>query len=171
MNQYLAQLEQLAVPLAIAAVIFVFSLLSFGVWASRIRQVRAEVVGLDARLGAHQGSSREALALAETKTTDNELKFLLRETEAGLIDLPSQHGVRQGPGQRVTTMVRGLAAATAAAISARQQSSISARRAGWADGSGWIGVRPSGKGRKATSPTAARPGQAWGPTGAARAAT
>jgi hypothetical protein len=43
MNQYLAQLEQLAVPLAIAAVIFVFSLISFGVWASRIRQVRAEV--------------------------------------------------------------------------------------------------------------------------------
>ncbi len=92
MNQYLAQLEQLAVPLAIAAVIFVFSLISFGVWASRIRQVRAEVVALDARLGAHKGSSREALALAETKTSDNELKFLLRETEAGLIDLPSQHG-------------------------------------------------------------------------------
>jgi len=97
MNQYLAQLEQLAVPLAIAAVIFVFSLISFGVWASRIRQVRAEVVALDARLGASQGSSREALALAETKTTDNELKFLLRETEAGLIDLPTQHGVSQGP--------------------------------------------------------------------------
>ena len=68
MNQYLAQLEQLAVPLAIAAMIFVFSLISFGVWASRIRRVRTEVVGLDARLGAHQGSSREALALAETKT-------------------------------------------------------------------------------------------------------
>jgi len=101
MNQYLAQLEQLAVPLAIAAVIFVFSLISFGVWASRIRQVRAEVVALDARLGAHKGSSREALALAETKTSDNELKFLLRETEAGLIDLPSQHGpnhnLNQGP--------------------------------------------------------------------------
>jgi methyl-accepting chemotaxis protein len=96
-NQYLVQLEQLAVPLAIAAVIFVFSLISFGVWASRIRRVRAEVVGLDTRLGAHKGSSREALALAESKTTDDELKFLLRETEAGLIDLPTQHGVSQGP--------------------------------------------------------------------------
>ena len=73
------------------------SLISFGVWASRIRRVRAEVVALDARLGAHKGSSREALALAETKTTDEELKFLLRETEAGLIDLPTQHGVSQGP--------------------------------------------------------------------------
>jgi predicted nucleic acid-binding Zn-ribbon protein len=97
MNQYLAQLEQLAVPLAIAAVIFVFSLMSFGVWASRIRRVRAEVVALDARLGTSKGSSREALALAETQTTDNELKFLLRETEAGLIDLPTQHGLSQGP--------------------------------------------------------------------------
>ena len=97
MNPYLAQLEQLAVPLAIAVAIVVFSLLSFGVWVSRIRQVRAEVVALDARLGAHQGSSREALALAENKTADAELKFLLRETEAGLIDLPTQHGVSQGP--------------------------------------------------------------------------
>ena len=66
MNPYLAQLQQLAVPLAIAAMIFIFSLLSFGVWASRIRRVRAEVVALDARLGASQGSSREALALAES---------------------------------------------------------------------------------------------------------
>ena len=97
MNPYLAQLDQLAVPLVIAAMIVVFSLVSFGVWASRIRKVLAEVVALDARLGAHQGSSREALALAETKTGDDELKFLLRETEAGLIDLPSQHGVSQGP--------------------------------------------------------------------------
>jgi hypothetical protein len=97
MNPYLTQLEQLAVPLAIAAVIVVFSLISFGVWASRIRHVRAEVVALDARLGAHKGSSREALTLAESKTTDEELKFLLRETEAGLIDLPTQHGVSQGP--------------------------------------------------------------------------
>ena len=39
----------------------------------------------------------KALALAESKTTDDELKFLLRETEAGLIDLPTQHGVSQGP--------------------------------------------------------------------------
>ena len=97
MNPYLAQLEQLAVPLAIAVAIAVFSLLCFGLWVSRIRQVRSEVVALDARLGAHQGSSREALALAETKTADAELKFLLRETEAGLIDLPTQHGMSQGP--------------------------------------------------------------------------
>jgi predicted nucleic acid-binding Zn-ribbon protein len=95
-NPYLAQLDQLAVPLIIAAVIFVFSLISFGVWAARIRQVRKEVVALDARLGASKGSSREALSQAESKTTDTELKFLLRETEAGLIDLPTQHGVSQG---------------------------------------------------------------------------
>ncbi len=99
MNQYLAQLEQLAVPLAIAAVIFVFSLISFGVWASRIRRVRAEVVALDARLGASKGSSREALTLAESKTADEELKFLLRETEAGLIDLPAQHGANHNLNQ------------------------------------------------------------------------
>jgi predicted nucleic acid-binding Zn-ribbon protein len=97
MNQYLAQLEQLAVPLAIAAVIFVFSLISFGVWASRIRQVQSEVVGLNRRLTTSDASSREALTLAESETADKELKFLLRETEAGLIDLPTQHGVRQGP--------------------------------------------------------------------------
>ncbi|MFY8179382.1 MAG: hypothetical protein ACOVKR_08215 [Limnohabitans sp.] len=97
MNQYLAQLEQLAVPLAIAAVIVVFSLISFGVWASRIRQVQSEVVGLNGRLASNNGSSREALTLAESETDDDELKFLLRETEAGLIDLPTQHGVRQGP--------------------------------------------------------------------------
>ncbi len=97
MNQYLAQLEQLAVPLAIAAVIVVFSLISFGVWASRIRHVQSEVEGLNARLASSQGSSREALALAESDTSDEELKFLLRETEAGLIDLPTQHGVSQGP--------------------------------------------------------------------------
>ena len=97
MNQYLLQLEQLAVPLAIAAVIVVFSLISFGVWAWRIRQVRADVVGLDARLQSSKGSSRDALTLAEAQTTDIELKFLLRETEAGLIDLPTQHGMSPGP--------------------------------------------------------------------------
>ncbi len=96
-NLYLDQLEQLAIPLAIAAVIFVFSFISFGIWAARIRHVRAEVVALDARLGASKGNSREALTLAQNKTTDNELKFLLRETEAGLIDLPTQHGVNPGP--------------------------------------------------------------------------
>mgnify|MGYP000022202221 CR=1 FL=1 len=42
MNQYLAQLEQLAVPLLIAALIFVFSIASFGVWASRIRKVNQQ---------------------------------------------------------------------------------------------------------------------------------
>ncbi len=96
-NLYLDQLEQLAIPLAIAAVIFVFSFISFGIWAARIRHVRVEVVALDARLGASKGNSREALTLAQNKTTDNELKFLLRETEAGLIDLPTQHGANPGP--------------------------------------------------------------------------
>ena len=89
---YLAQLQQLAVPLAIAAVIVVFSLLSFGVWASRIRAVRGAVQQLHQSLARSSGNGRAALHQAQASTTDPALKFLLRETEAGLIDLPATSG-------------------------------------------------------------------------------
>jgi hypothetical protein len=89
---YLAQLQQLAVPLAIAAVIVVFSLLSFGVWASRIRAVRVAVQQLHQSLARSSGNGRAALHQAQASTTDPALKFLLRETEAGLIDLPATSG-------------------------------------------------------------------------------
>ncbi|MFZ9533492.1 MAG: hypothetical protein ACO29D_08455, partial [Ilumatobacteraceae bacterium] len=46
--------------------------------------------------GAHR-SGGEEVRHSESKTSDAELQFLLRETEAGLIDLPTQHGVSQGP--------------------------------------------------------------------------
>jgi signal transduction histidine kinase len=92
MNPYLAQLEQMAVPLAIAVLIFVFALLNFWRWTTRIASVRNQVRELNSWLASATGSSREALLKAERQTQDDELKFLLRETEAGLIDLPAQQG-------------------------------------------------------------------------------
>jgi hypothetical protein len=92
MNPYLAQLEQMAVPLAIAVLIFVFALLNFWRWTARITRVRQQVRELNSWLAAATGSSRDALLKAERQTHDDELKFLLRETEAGLIDLPAQQG-------------------------------------------------------------------------------
>ena len=92
LHPYLAQLQELAVPLAIAALIVLFSVISFTVWATRIRRVRSAVNQLDASLANNTLSSRSALDSAEKKTQDPELKFLLRETLAGLIDLPSSKG-------------------------------------------------------------------------------
>ena len=92
MNPYLAQLEQMAVPLAIAVLIFVFALLNFWRWTTRIARVRNQVRELNSWLASATGSSRDALLKAERQTQDDELKFLLRETEAGLIDLPAQQG-------------------------------------------------------------------------------
>lgn len=93
LNPYLAQLQQLAIPLAIAAVIVVFSLLSFGIWTSRIRAVRVAVRQLHQSLGRNSSSNgRAALHQAQANTPDPALKFLLRETEAGLIDLPAAPG-------------------------------------------------------------------------------
>ena len=92
LHPYLAQLQELAVPLAIAALIVLFSVISFTVWATRIRRVRSAVNQLDASLADNTLSSRSALDSAEKKTQDPELKFLLRETLAGLIDLPSSKG-------------------------------------------------------------------------------
>ena len=92
LNPYLAQLQQLAVPLAIAAVIVVFSLVSFGVWARRIRHVGAAIQQLQHSLASNTRNSRSALQQAQADTRDPELKFLLRETEAGLIDLPDTQG-------------------------------------------------------------------------------
>ena len=96
-NPYLAQLQELAIPLAIAGVILVFSALCFGIWSARIRQVGHAVRALDQHMAQFTGSSRDALSSAHAHTHDDELKFLLRETEAGLIDLPTQAGVRNGP--------------------------------------------------------------------------
>jgi predicted nucleic acid-binding Zn-ribbon protein len=96
-NPYLAQLQELAVPLAIAGVILVFTVISFGIWSSRIRQVRQAVQALNQHMAQSTGNSRDALRSAYTQTHDDELKFLLRETEAGLIDLPTQTGAHNGP--------------------------------------------------------------------------
>jgi len=52
MNPYLAQLEQLAVPLAIAALIFVFAILNFQRWTARIASVREQVRELNDWLAA-----------------------------------------------------------------------------------------------------------------------
>ncbi len=92
LHPYFAQLQELAVPLAIAALIVLFSVISFTVWATRIRRVRSAVNQLDASLSSNTLFSRSALDSAEKKTQDPELKFLLRETLAGLIDLPSSKG-------------------------------------------------------------------------------
>ena len=97
LHPYLAQLQELAIPLAIAAMIVLFSLISFTVWSSRIRHVRQEVNQLHQHLSLATHSSREALSNAQQHTQDAELQFLLRETEAGLIDLPTQHGVSDAP--------------------------------------------------------------------------
>ena len=111
MNPYLAQLEQLAVPLAIAALIFVFAILNFQRWTARIASVREQVRELNDWLAAATGSSRDALLKAERQTQDNELKFLLRETEAGLIDLPAPNGTPSGAnaGQRASYSFRSHA--------------------------------------------------------------
>ena len=70
LNPYLAQLQQLAVPLAIAAVIVVFSLVSFGVWARRIRHVGAAIQQLQHSLASNTRNSRSALQQAQADTRD-----------------------------------------------------------------------------------------------------
>ena len=87
MNSGFFQLQELAVPLAIAGLIVLFSVATFGVWSERIRRARMAVSALDAQLSKANGSGHDALRQA--KTADAALQFLLRETEAGLIDLPS----------------------------------------------------------------------------------
>jgi predicted nucleic acid-binding Zn-ribbon protein len=89
LQPYLAQLETLTVPLAIAALIFIFSILCFGVWAARLRKIRRSVESLNKLLQQNHASARQALEQARNTINDAELKFLLRETEAGLIDLPA----------------------------------------------------------------------------------
>ena len=86
MNTPFLQLQELAVPLAIAAVIVLFSVITFWVWSQRIRRAGRAVQALDAQLAKASGSGHDALRQAQTN--DAALRFLLRETEAGLIDLP-----------------------------------------------------------------------------------
>lgn len=95
MQTYFAQLEQLLVPLVIAAFIFVFSITVFVVWSRRIDQLRKSVSDLDKWFGNSSGNGRDILAQAQTKTPDEVLRFLLRETQAGLIELPSPGGNAQ----------------------------------------------------------------------------
>jgi len=90
MNSGFLQLQELAVPLAIAGLIVLFAALTFGVWSRRIQRARAAVQGLHAWLQHSAGSGHEALQQAQRQTEDEALQFLLRETEAGLIDLPTQ---------------------------------------------------------------------------------
>ena len=95
MQTYFAQLEQLLVPLLIAALIFVFSITVFVIWSRRIDQVRKSVSDLDKWFRNSNGNGRDILAQAQGQTPDEVLRFLLRETQAGLIDLPSPGGTAQ----------------------------------------------------------------------------
>ena len=95
MQTYFAQLEQLLVPLLIAAVIFVFSITVFVIWSRRIDQIRKSVTDLDNWVRTSKDNGRDILAQAQNKTPDEVLLFLLRETEAGLIDLPAAGGTAQ----------------------------------------------------------------------------
>ena len=95
MQTYFAQLEQLLVPLLIAALIFVFSITVFVIWSRRIDQVRKSVSDLDEWFRNANGNGRDILAQAQGQTPDEVLRFLLRETQAGLIDLPSAGGTAQ----------------------------------------------------------------------------
>ena len=95
MQTYFAQLEQLLVPLLIAAVIFVFSVTVFVIWSRRIDQIRKSVTDLDNWVRSSNDKGRDILAQAQSKTPDEVLRFLLRETEAGLIDLPAAGGTAQ----------------------------------------------------------------------------
>jgi methyl-accepting chemotaxis protein len=95
MQTYFAQLEQLLVPLLIAALIFVFSITVFVIWSRRIDQVRKSVSYLDKWFRNSNGNGRDILAQAQGQTPDEVLRFLLRETQAGLIDLPSAGGTAQ----------------------------------------------------------------------------
>ena len=95
MQTYFAQLEQLLVPLLIAALIFVFSITVFVIWSRRIDQVRKSVSDLDKWFRNANGNGHDILAQAQGQTPDEVLRFLLRETQAGLIDLPSPGGTAQ----------------------------------------------------------------------------
>ena len=95
MQTYFAQLEQLLVPLLIAAVIFIFSITVFIIWSRRIDQVRKNLTDLDNWVRSSNDKGRDILAQAQSKTPDEVLRFLLRETEAGLIDLPATGGTAQ----------------------------------------------------------------------------
>ncbi len=92
MQTYFAQLEQLLLPLLIAALIFVFSITVFIIWSRRIDQVRKSVSDLDEWFRNANGNGHDILAQAQGQTPDEVLRFLLRETQAGLIDLPFAGG-------------------------------------------------------------------------------
>ena len=88
MQNYFAQLEQLLVPLVIAGLIIIFSLTFFMMWSRRIGQLRQSVSHLENYFRNSNSDGRETLIKAQNETPDEVLRFLLRETEAGLIDLP-----------------------------------------------------------------------------------
>jgi hypothetical protein len=76
MQTYFAQLEQLLVPLLIAAVIFIFSITVFNILSRRIDQIRKSVMDLDNWVRSSNDKGRDILAQAQTKTTDDVLQFL-----------------------------------------------------------------------------------------------
>jgi len=88
MQNYFAQLEQLLVPLVIAGLIILFSLTFFMMWSRRIGELRQNVSHLEKYFRNSNSDGRETLIKAQNETPDEVLRFLLRETEAGLIDLP-----------------------------------------------------------------------------------
>ena len=80
MNSGFSQLQELAVPLAIAGLIVLFAALTFGVWSRRIQHARQAVRKLDVWLAQAPGSGHDAILDASTRTPDSALAFLLRET-------------------------------------------------------------------------------------------
>ena len=94
---FLALSHDLLMPLAIASVIVLFSLISFSVWTTRIGRARQAIQQLEQQLSQPHANAHDALRSAVQATSDAELQFLLRETQAGLIDLPPAQTPAQTP--------------------------------------------------------------------------
>jgi ABC-type transporter Mla subunit MlaD len=86
---YLDQLQTLLIPLVIAAAIFLFSLLCFNLWSARLRRLRRALVGLNKQIKQSHASARDTLQYGQNTQNDAAIKFLLRESEAALLELPS----------------------------------------------------------------------------------
>lgn len=88
-----ASLDALWIPLLIAIGILLFSVWRFGASASRIRRIRRAMDDLRARLVAQPSAEApQILRACLRETQDPQLRFLLRETEAGMIALPATDG-------------------------------------------------------------------------------
>ena len=88
-----SSLDALWIPLLIAIGILLFSVWRFGASASRIRRIRRAMDDLRARLVAQPSAEApQILRACLRETQDPQLRFLLRETEAGMIALPATDG-------------------------------------------------------------------------------